>query len=109
MKNQQLDQPIFSILCDHGKDIGLSLVERSPDEWGLDATVDDILHGQVENVVAVFCWNPVEHTADDVTEDIARAVANKAYQGNHTPSRGVIDFIENNAGLAFTRQLLAAE
>jgi len=50
----------------------------------------------------VFCFNPAEHIADDVTEDIALEIAGRLDPA--TPIRPELrDFLETNAGLAAAR------
>jgi hypothetical protein len=69
-----------------------------------DAVIRDIADGQVEGVARVFAFNPAEHVADDVTEEIAIALARRCPPGEPiTPA--VRDFIEANAGLAYARGL----
>jgi hypothetical protein len=70
-------------------------------------TIRDIATGQVEGVVRVYAFNPVEHTADDVTEEIAIAIANAA--GSEPITAGLRDFIEEHAGLDYARGLAVAD
>ena len=70
-------------------------------------TIRDIATGQVEGVVRVFAFNPVEHTADDVTEEIAIAIANGA--GTEPITVALRDFIETHAGLDYARGLAIAD
>jgi hypothetical protein len=52
----------------------------------------------------VFCFNPAEHIADDVTEEIALAIANRLDPA--APIRPELrDFLETNAGLDTVRGL----
>jgi hypothetical protein len=48
-------------------------------------TIRDIVTGQVEGVVRVYAFNPVEHTADDVTEEIAIAIARSRREATMPP------------------------
>ena len=60
--------------------------------------------GQVEGVEKVFCFNPAEHIADDVTEEIAVEIANRLDPAS--PIRPELrDFIESNASLDYARGL----
>jgi hypothetical protein len=70
-----LDRTHFSILC-RARDRSIFAAERSGfDLTGRDHVIHDILTGQVSAVERVIAWNPVEHTCDDISEDIARECA----------------------------------
>ena len=93
----------YAILCWHQ---GAGYFAERPLEAACsrDAVIRDIADGQVEGVARVFAFNPAEHIADDVTEEIAIALARRCPPGAPiTPA--VRDFIEANAGLAFARGL----
>ena len=69
-----LDRSFFAILCRNAR--ADFLAERSlADTTSRAETIADILTGQVEDVQRVIEFNPVEGTAHDVSEDIAREVA----------------------------------
>jgi|GEM_PF-6054468 len=77
------------------------------------AVVADILNEQVPvaDITAILQCNPEEHVCDDVTETIARAVANEAEQrqaAGDDITLAVRDFIEKHAGLAWARGLRVA-
>ena len=93
----------YTILCAH-QGHGY-FAERSLEaSASREAAIADIMAGQVEGVEKVFCFNPAEHIADDVTEDIAIEIANRLDPAS--PIRPALrDFIEANAGLAYARGL----
>jgi hypothetical protein len=87
---RNLDQPLHAILCRiraRGGAAGWYAVERAAEDMTRAATIRDIKAGQVEDVVAVLAFNPVEHVADDVTEDIAIAIAGSFDSGRADPGR----------------------
>jgi hypothetical protein len=93
----------YAILCWHE---GAGYFAERPLEAACsrDAVIRDIADGQVEGVARVFAFNPAEHIADDVTEEIAIALARRCPPGEPiTPA--VRDFIEANVGLAYARGL----
>ena len=93
----------YAILCAHD---GLGyFVERSLEaSASREAAITDIMAGQVERVEKVFCFNPAEHIADDVTEEIAIEIANRLDPA--FPIRPELrDFIETNAGLDYAHGL----
>ena len=93
----------YTILCAH--DGAGFFAERSLEaSASREAAIADIMAGQVEGVEKVFAFNPAEHVADDVTEDIAIEIANRLDRAS--PIRPALrDFIEANAGLAYARGL----
>jgi hypothetical protein len=98
-----LDVTHYAILCIHK---GLGFFAERPLEASAsrEAAIADIMAGQVEGVAKVFCFNPAEHIADDVTEEIAVEIANRLDPA--APIRPELrDFIEANAGLAAARGL----
>jgi hypothetical protein len=108
---RNLDQPLHAILCRvpaRGGGAGWYAVERAAEDMTRAATIRDIKAGQVEDVVAVVAFNPVEHVADDVTEDIAIAIADSLDPGEPI-SAELRDFIETHAGLDYARGLRVAD
>ncbi len=93
----------YAFLCAHD---GLGyFAERTLEaSASREAAIADIMAGQVEGVENVFCFNPAEHIADDVTEEIAIEIASRLDPA--APLRPELrDFIEANAGLAYTHGL----
>jgi hypothetical protein len=98
-----LDVTHYTILCVHR---GVGFFTERPLEASVsrEAAIADIMTGQVEGVEKVFAFNPAEHIADDVTEEIALAIANRLDPAS--PIRPELrDFLETNAGLAAARGL----
>jgi hypothetical protein len=98
-----LDVTHYTILCVH-RGLGF-FAERSLEaSASREAAIADIMAGQVEGVEKVFAFNPAEHIADDVTEEIALEIANRLDPAS--PIRPELrDFLESNAGLAAARGL----
>jgi len=98
-----LDVTHYTILCVHrGRGF---FAERSLEaSASREVAIADIIAGQVEGVEKVFAFNPAEHIADDVTEEIALEIANRL-----DPICAIRpelrDFLETNAGLAAARGL----
>jgi hypothetical protein len=97
----------YAILC---VDRGLAWFaeRRLEDGASREITIRDIMRGEVECVEKVIAFNPAEHTADDVTADIAAAIARRL-DPTESVRPELLDFVEANAGLAFTRGLRRAE
>ena len=98
-----LDVTHYAILCVN-QGLGY-FAERSLEaSHSRESAIADIMAGQVEGVAKIFAFNPVEHLADDVTEEIAIAIANRLDPA--CPIRAdLIDFIETHAGLDYARGL----
>jgi hypothetical protein len=93
----------YAVLCAH-QGLGF-FVERDLEASCSRATViEDIINGNVVHVMKVFAFNPVEHTADDITSDIATEIASLLSPDDMIPG-ALIDFIEANAGLEYARGL----
>ena len=60
----------------------------------LSELVQDIVDGQVENVVAVVQLNPLEGHARDVTEDIAQAVSERVCRDGEYPREAIRKFLD---------------
>lgn len=70
-------------------------------------TIADLMAGQYGTVAKVFAFHPIDHTADDVTEDLAIDCAN-SIDPTQSISRRLYDFIAHNAGERFVRDLEVA-
>jgi hypothetical protein len=102
-----LDRELYLIVCRYrGKVFG---AERCLSDMTLDQTVDDIMSGQVEDVIAVIEFNPIEGWSRLITEDIAIAVANRAARTQRLLSRSAAEFVEEFAGADYTRGLVEVE
>ncbi len=96
----------YAILC-AGGGVGYFAERTLEEAASRETTIADIMAGQVAGVQKVFAFNPAEHTADDVTEEIAVAIANRC--GTEPVSPALYEFIERHAGAAFARGLAIAE
>jgi hypothetical protein len=98
-----LDVTHYTILCVH-RGLGYFAERPLDSSASREAAITDIMAGQVEGVEKVFCFNPAEHIADDVTEEIAVEIANRLDPAS--PIRPeLLDFIAANAGRDYARGL----
>lgn len=97
------DVTTYAILC-LNKGISYYVERALEDSCSREQTIRDIRIGQVECVAKVFAFNPIEHTADDVTEEIAVEIARGLDPGEPI-SPELRDFIEHAAGLEMARGL----
>jgi hypothetical protein len=99
------DTTLHMIIARNGK--VAYAAERVVDDLGLEATIADIMSGQVDDIERVIAFNPAECWSRDATEDIAMEIANRIGQ---TPIRPALrDFIEMHAGLDYTLGFAVAE
>ena len=96
----------YAILCAH-RGIAYFAERTLADAASRETTIADIMAGQVAGVEKVFAFNPAEHIADDVTEEIAVEIANRC--GPEPISPALHAFIELHAGPALARGLAVAD
>ena len=65
-----------------------------------ERVIGDILGGHVDgNIDRIDCYDVDEHTADDVSEDIALELARRVVALGDPPDEQVRDFIEDQCGV----------
>ncbi len=65
------DTTFYSIICDLGQTVYAQ--ELDVEEMRFNKIVEDIRDGQIENVKAVFEFNPAEGWSNDITADVMAA------------------------------------
>lgn len=93
----------YAVLC-LNKGISYFVERALEDSCSREQTMRDIKSGEIERVAKVFAFNPIEHTADDVTEEIAVEIANGLDAGEPI-SPNLRDFIEAAGGVELARGL----
>ncbi|WP_298963820.1 hypothetical protein [uncultured Roseibium sp.] len=63
-----LDRSYFSVVCDLGN--CLYTPERGLEEMDLKKLMEDIRSGQLENIMAVFEFNPEEGWCNNITDTV---------------------------------------
>lgn len=99
---------LYFVKCDFGPRIGHSWIERHVNETGRSTLINDLIGGQIENPLQILEADPTEGTCRDVTEDVAKALADWSASKCEPLHRPLIDFIHDNAGAAWTRSLRVA-
>jgi hypothetical protein len=83
------------VLDDFGLNLGRVYVETDEAQADQKTVVENIIAGQYSNPVRVVAFNTEEGWSRDVSEDIARAVADKlAAEGRSIKDDGVRCFVE---------------
>lgn len=94
-----IDDTIFLVLCS-SRDAGIKyFAERDLNDCDLDMTLRELLEGQFDRPLLVLRFNMVDKTSADVSEDIAREIANRARNGGERLTSGVMDFVERHLGM----------
>ncbi|QFT30952.1 hypothetical protein FIV00_10730 [Labrenzia sp. THAF82] len=63
-----LDRSYFSVVCDLGN--CLYTPERELEEMSLTKLIEDVRGGQLENIIAIFEFNPEEGWCNDITDAV---------------------------------------
>ena len=75
------DQITYIVICSHTS--GPYVRERNVSETDRKTTIADIASGELDDVVQVIAFNPVEHTCDDVTSEIMGEAAFEIIKDTH--------------------------
>ena len=94
IRSPAFDRSFYAILA-RASDGGIYMPERVVKNPGAHYVelISDIASGQVENVLAVFAFNPTEDWSCDVSEDVARDVLRE-----HGITRPAREFLEDQLG-----------
>jgi hypothetical protein len=94
-----LDHDFCLVLADFGQN-GQAFLETDPGDATFERAVTDIIDGQVDHVLAVVQFNPVEGQARDVTEEVAQAVSERVCREGDYPNEAVRRLLDS-FGLAY--------
>jgi hypothetical protein len=95
------------VKCSFGK-AGHAWIERNVNDTSRSTLINDLIGGQIENPLQILEVDPAEGTCRDVTEDVAKALADySASKCEPLPARWWISFTMN-AGAAWARPLKVA-
>ncbi len=95
-----MDDQMFFLELDFGK---LGREWQGQSEWTRRNVVDFVISGELGRTVSVLEVH--EGRAVDITEDIAREIADRFYADREQVSWELQNFIETHAGVAATRGL----
>ena len=87
-------EPVHLILCDFGKN-GTAYVETDPVKTEA-SVVADLVSGEHDHPIEVVAFSVAEGWARDVSEDIARAVVDRARAEDRRLPEGTRDFVERH-------------
>jgi len=93
---QAIDHDFHLIRCRAGDGV---LYFAEAERTDVAAVIAAIASAQIAHPERVFAFNPAEGWARDVSEDIARAVAQQLRNEMNGPTRGQRDFIEDHCGV----------
>jgi hypothetical protein len=88
----QHDATAYIVVDDFG-DLGRAYRETDEADADEGTIIEDILYGQFSRPVRVVAFNTAEQWSRDVSEDIARAVAERARKEGRRLSEGTREFL----------------
>jgi hypothetical protein len=98
---------VYIVLDDFGNS-GAAYRETDPEDCDRAAVIRDLLQGQFRNPVSVIAFNTAEGWSDDVSEEIARAVLERARAEDEPLPRRVQAFCERHTSDDLQADLFAA-
>lgn len=102
------DTEICLVLCDYGQS-GLAYMEADPRKSSREETISDIISGQIcWTVRQIVAFNSSERWANDITEDVANVIYNRAIRKDLDLSSTARDLLAEY-GLSLNNYLTAAE
>lgn len=95
-----MKNPLYFIEVDYGKKIGRSFRELDRDQTSQAQVVADIISGEVENVLCVLEVFEDEKSCRNITEDIAREVADQLHSRGDGCPEHLRDWIDQWLGVS---------
>jgi hypothetical protein len=97
--HSDFDATAYIVVNDFGP-LGCAYCETDETEADEETIVENILNGQYSHPIRVVAFNTAEGWARDVTEDIARAVLDRAQKEDRPIGKGAQEFLEQALGVA---------
>ena len=94
------DVTVYIVLNYFVSRLGHAYCETGDDEADENTAIENILSGQYSHPLRVVAFNTDEGWARDVTEDIARAVLDRAQKEDRPIGKGALEFLEHSLGVA---------
>jgi hypothetical protein len=91
------DETVYLVLDDFGRR-GRAYRETDVERTDLEAVINDLMTGQYNNPVTVVAFNLAEGWANDVSEDIAHEIQNRADLAGQDLTSSIEDFVQRYAG-----------
>jgi hypothetical protein len=97
--------PVYFLECEHGK-FGRDFTGDR--EWTRRNVTDFVITGEKGKVVKVLEGREDEHRLTDITEDIARDIADRFYADREPLPYALQNFLHAHLGVSSTRNLVLA-
>lgn len=107
MARRRAQSALYFVKCSFGK-AGHAWIERNVNDTSRSTLINDLIGGQIENPLQILEVDPAEGTSRDVTEDLAKALADYCASKCEPLHRPLVDFIHDNAGAAWARRIKVA-
>ena len=99
------DVTVYIVLNYFGSRLGNAYCETGDDEANEETVIENILSGQYSHPIRVVTFNTAEGWARDVSQDIARAVLDRAQKEDRPIGKGAQEFLEHVLGVAVLGRL----
>ena len=99
------DLTVYIVLNYFGSRLGNAYCETGGDEANEETVIENILSGQYSHPIRVVTFNTAEGWARDVSQDIARAVLDRAQKEDRPIGKGAQEFLEHVLGVAVLGRL----
>ena len=91
------DHDVYLVVDDFGR-LGRVWREADVEHTDYETVVTDLLEGQYNSPIGIFCFNTVEGWSRDVSEDIAHELRRRCDLQMREPPADLQDFIERHEG-----------
>lgn len=92
-RSHAFDVDVYVVLQDFGH-IGRAYSETDEERSDKQTLIDNIISGEFDRIIRVVAFNTAEGWSRDVTEDIARDVAEEAYQRHEKLIDAAAEFVD---------------
>ena len=93
----EVDETVYLVLDRYGRE--RIWRETDAERTDLESVIRDLMDGQYNDPVRVVAFNTAEHTADDVSEDVAREIWRRADLAYDDLTSSIEEFVTRYVGL----------
>jgi hypothetical protein len=86
------------LVVDRFGGLGTAYRETDIERTDLETTITDLMSGQFGDPVLVVAFNTLEHSAQDISEDIALEIQSRCDVDGHDVPETLQNFVDSHAG-----------